>query len=104
MGPDPRIADYIRENRGRYTREAIRQQLIDAGHDPKEIDATWAVLDAPDADDTAGEGFWRRFWLYLLGANLAVFLLVGLLSGMLRAMAAGGSILVIVFLIALGIG
>ena len=44
---DPRIADFIRDNRRRYTREAIRQQLIQAGHDPAAIDATWAALDAP---------------------------------------------------------
>ena len=62
---DPRIADFIRDNRRRYTREAIRQQLIEAGHDPAAIDATWAALDAPDPDATAGEGFWGRFSLFL---------------------------------------
>jgi len=33
------IDDYIRENRERYTREAIREQLIAAGHDPVAVDA-----------------------------------------------------------------
>ena len=82
---DPRIADYIRENRRRYTREAMRQQLIDAGHDPAEIDATWAALDTPDADDTAGEGFWGRFALIVIGLNLAVFVIVVLATGMLSS-------------------
>ena len=101
---DPRIADYIRANRKKLTRQAIRKQLLDAGHDPQEIDATWAALEAPDADDTAGPGFWRRFWIYLLGANVAVFLLVGLLTGMLAAIPGGGGILAFIFVIVLGIG
>ena len=60
---DQRIADYIRDHRGTYTREALTQQLIDAGYTREAIDATWAALDTPDPDDTAGEGFWGRFFL-----------------------------------------
>lgn len=96
---DPRIADFIRDNRRRYTREALRQQLIEAGHDPAQIDATWAALDAPDPDATAGEGFWSRFWLFLLGLNGAVFLLVFLTTGMVN-----NFVLAVVFAIALIIG
>jgi len=96
---DPRIADFIRDNRRRYTREAIRQQLIEAGHDPAAIDATWAALDAPDPDATAGEGFWGRFWLILLGLNGAVFLLVFLTTGMVA-----NFVLAVVLAIALIIG
>lgn len=96
---DPRIADFIRDNRRRYTREAIRQQLIEAGHDPAAIDATWAALDAPDPDATAGEGFWSRFWLFLLGLNGAVFLLVFLTTGMVN-----NFVLAVVLAIALIIG
>jgi hypothetical protein len=103
---DPRIADYIRANRRRYTREAIRQQLIEAGHEPAEIDATWAALDAPDADDVAGEGFWGRFWLFLVGINAAIFLIVVLATGMLNSLVLAvvlGVALVIGALIAWGI-
>ena len=96
---DPRIADFIRDNRRRYTREAIRQQLIEAGHDPTAIDATWAALDAPDPDATAGEGFWSRFWLFLLGLNGVIFLLVFLSTGMVNSFE-----LAVVFAIALIIG
>jgi len=35
---DPKIEAYIRENRAKYTPEAIRGQLIAAGHDPVAID------------------------------------------------------------------
>lgn len=102
---DPRIADYIRTHRRRYTREAIREQLVDAGYAPEEIDATWAALETPDADSTAGEGFWGRFWLFLLGINVAVFLLVGFATGLFGAIAQGGApILLVILAIALGIG
>ena len=78
---DQRIADYIRDHRGTYTREALTQQLLDAGYTREAIDATWAALDTPDPDDTAGEGFWGRFFLVLIGINVAVLVLVGLGTG-----------------------
>jgi len=34
-----KMTDYIRANRDRYSREAIRAQLIAAGHDSAAIDA-----------------------------------------------------------------
>lgn len=80
---DPSIADFIRAHRRKYTRAAITQQLLEAGHDRTAIDATWAALDAPDPDETAGEAFWGRFFLILIGINLAVLLLVGLGTGSL---------------------
>src|SRR5919106_3202059 len=103
---DPRIADFIAKNHGKYTREAIRQQLIDAGHDPADIDATWAMLFTPDPDEeaVAGEGFWPRFFAFLIGLNLAVFLVVALLTGMFGNFAGGGGALAGVLAVALGIG
>ena len=102
---DPRIADYITANRKKYTRQAIRQQLIDAGHDPAEVDRTWAALEAPDADAVIGERFWGRFGLILVGVNVAVFVLVGLLTGMLAyAIDGAGPILPVVLAVALALG
>ncbi len=101
---DPRIADYIRANRKKYTREVIREQLITAGHDPSEIDATWAALDAPDPDAVAGEGFWGRFWLFLVVLNVAIFLVVVVASGMLASITQGSFVLAVVLAIALAIG
>jgi len=101
---DPRIADFIRANRKKYTRDVIREQLIKAGHAPADIDATWAALDAPDPDAVVGQGFWGRFWLYLVGVNVAVFLLVILLTGMLASFAQGTFVLAVVLAIALAIG
>ncbi len=101
---DPRIADYIRENRRRYTRESLTKQLMSAGHDPGEIERTWAALDTPDADDVSGEGFWGRFALILVGINVGVFLLVGLLTGMLPSVAGGSIALLVILGVALVIG
>jgi hypothetical protein len=100
---DPRIEEYIRANRSRYTREAITKQLEEAGHDRAAIDATWNALDAKDPDEVAGEGFWGRFWLYLLGINLAVFLVVLLATGMIGTLGEGSFLLAIILAIALAI-
>jgi hypothetical protein len=83
MGPDRRIAEYISANRGKLTREAITQQLLDAGYQQEAIDATWTALDTPDPDDKAGEGFWGRFWIYLIGLNVAALLLVSFATQMI---------------------
>lgn len=103
---DQRIADFISANRGKYTRDAIRQQLIEAGYSPESIDATWAILDTPDPDEAgvAGEGFWGRFFLFLIGLNVAVFVLVTLATGMLAYVGQGNFALAGVFGVALGIG
>lgn len=103
---DPRIGDFISKNRKKYTREAITQQLVEAGHDPADIATTWSALDTPDPDEAglAGEGFWSRFFLFLIGLNVAVFLLVALTTGMLENFAGGGGALAGVFAVALGIG
>jgi hypothetical protein len=103
---DPRIGDFISKNRKRYTREAITQQLLEAGHDRADIDATWSALDTPDPDEAglAGEGFWSRFFLFVVGLNVAVFLVVALTTGMFTNFAGGGGALAGVFAVALGIG
>ncbi|MDP9244274.1 MAG: hypothetical protein M3O77_04235 [Chloroflexota bacterium] len=41
---DPRIADYVRKHRERYTPEAIRQRLLEAGYPAAEVDAALVAL------------------------------------------------------------
>jgi hypothetical protein len=41
----PEIERYIRENRDRYTREAIERSLREAGHEQAAIDAAWAEVE-----------------------------------------------------------
>ena len=43
---DPQIDEDIRQNRDRDTREAMRQQLTAAGHDPAAVDAAWERVEA----------------------------------------------------------
>ena len=70
--PDQRIARYIRENRDKYTAEALREQLLAAGHPADEIDA--ALADAQEPRDsttwrqTLGRGrFWFAYVGYMIG-------------------------------------
>jgi hypothetical protein len=68
---DPSIEDYIRENRTRYTKEAIRAQLVAAGHPAADVDAAWDRVGGGSA--AAAPVGWRPRWreflvLLVLGA------------------------------------
>lgn len=41
---DPHIADYVRKHRERYTPEAIRQRLLEAGYPAADVDAALVAL------------------------------------------------------------
>ncbi|MDQ2935831.1 MAG: hypothetical protein M3R49_12820 [Chloroflexota bacterium] len=78
---DPKIADYIRAHRDRYTREAITQQLIAAGYEPAAVEATWDALRGDAANPPPrrrGAGYVMT--VYLLG--LAGMLVIVALSGL----------------------
>ena len=67
---DARIADFIREHRPRLTREAITQQLQEAGYAREEIDRTWerlATEEPINADGQEGRLGWYVWLVYLLG-------------------------------------
>ena len=72
------IDEYIRANRGRYTREAITQQLCTAGHDPADVEAAWVrVAEAPreaPARQEAGVGTTLLAVLLALGYGAAILL------------------------------
>ena len=73
---DPKMIEYIRENRGKYTDQAIRENLIAAGHDPEKVEAALASLetaqDAPATPNMPGPHYWR--WAFAI--QLAVLLIV----------------------------
>jgi hypothetical protein len=46
---DDDLHRYLRENRDRYTREALTARAIEAGHDADTVEAAWRDLDAADA-------------------------------------------------------
>jgi hypothetical protein len=50
--PTSDLVAYLRTNSGRYTREALTQRLVAAGHGPEAIAAAWAVIEVED--DAAG--------------------------------------------------
>jgi hypothetical protein len=79
---DP-IRAYITEHRARYTREAIRAQLIAAGHDPSAIDRALeeAWSRSPSGPTQAGKGAERvqlgwAVLLYLAGFYVPIWMLV----------------------------
>ena len=108
MDPDG-IEQYIREHRPRYTDEAIRKNLIAAGHGPAAIDEAFRRF-GPVGQPTPGEatrpsndqsGLMVFTWtLYILGG------IVGLLGVALAAsFGSGAGLAVPIFLVAyLGVG
>ncbi|HEV2073129.1 MAG TPA: hypothetical protein VGR29_05745 [Thermomicrobiales bacterium] len=71
---DSEITRYIRENRDRYTREAIEARLIRAGYSPTEIDALWPPDDEQRPPVPQGRAFWRPFILSVIGMYGITFL------------------------------
>ena len=87
---NPEILRYITANRDWYTREAITRRLIDAGHDPAEIEQAWELIDPRSAGDLPRDRpFWRYFTLgvavvygltflvYALGSGLGIGIILG---------------------------
>ncbi|MDQ2933464.1 MAG: hypothetical protein M3R49_00525 [Chloroflexota bacterium] len=100
---DPRIADYIRQHRDRYTRDAIRQRLAEAGYDPAEIDATWVALETErhDQDTASSPRFWRYFWAWVAVTYLVAFVVVVIATGLLAR--GGMTPVALIYAVALGI-
>lgn len=67
----PEIEAYLRANGAKYTTKALRQQLINAGHDAGEVDAALQETEAARAPQLAATRALRtRFWLSAIGLNL----------------------------------
>lgn len=81
----PEIDAYLREHGDRYTSEALRSQLIEAGHDPDDVDAALRERQSERTGGGSSDEDRRRFrrWtieLYV-GTLVAVFLLVIFFNG-----------------------
>jgi hypothetical protein len=75
---DQRIVDYIRSNRGRYTREGITQQLLQAGYSDQAIEAAWQqhAIEGT-ALGAEGQSLALYVWiLYWLGAGIILAITV----------------------------
>ena len=103
----PEIQRYLDEHGATYTREALRQALLDAGHHAAEVDAAlkeWEVRPrdaAPSATDR------RWFWRWAFGMHLAVLVIIAAVSMVIGSFFTGTwgllVILGVVLLIGLGV-
>lgn len=99
---DP-IRDYLNANRDRFTPDALRRGLLDAGYDPAEVDAAlseWANQGAHPGDREEDQRSFRRWSLLIyVAALVAVVLLTVLMNGTESTglPLIGGAVLVLVF-------
>jgi hypothetical protein len=106
------IDAYIRENRDRYTREALTRRLVSEGHEPAAIEAAWARIEADDAGGSPDVGGppSRPAGRRGLGTTLLIILVTFAYGGAIAAAAAnvfyGGavSILMLAYVVAMLIG
>jgi hypothetical protein len=102
------IEDYIREHRDKYTREAIREQLLAAGHDMASVDAALAES-APPTGKGANDSTRKTFSRWALGLHATAFVgVVGVLwliygSRVSVYLGIGAVILAVVLLVGWGI-
>ena len=82
---DTEIREYLAANQYTYTRDALRQQLIERGYDPARVDAAVATIGWQREQGPMGEEGERRRRLltgYVMALFLAVFLAFGFASTM----------------------
>ena len=83
---DPNIRDYIQSMSGRYIPEAIRANLIAAGHDPAAVDAELAAIAAERATGSGNKnGLVSEAWILFIVGGVAG------LAGVALAASAGSS-------------
>jgi len=76
MDPDPTaIDDYIQANRGTYTDEAIRDNLVSAGHDPLAVEAALRRTGPgtawnPEPQPAATGGLMAEAWILFIACGL----------------------------------
>jgi len=75
----PEIETYLREHGARYTAEALRRELIAAGHDPEEVDAALRETEATRAPNVAETSTLRsRFWRWAIALHVAALVVATL--------------------------
>lgn len=99
----PEIQEYLARHGREYTPEALRRGLVDAGHDPAEVDEAldeWRASSAEVAPDVPIQTFSRwAFWLHA-GAVAGMFVLVLAANGLdAFGLATLGALVLILFLL-----
>jgi hypothetical protein len=74
----PEIEAYIREHGDRYTPEALRRALLEAGYEPTEVDAALRELESRRAASADNDGRRSRFWLVAIGLHVAALVVAGI--------------------------
>lgn len=103
----PEIDAYLREHGSRYTSEALRQQLIAAGHNAAEVDAALREAGATRAAHVSETGSLRgRFWLWAIGLHVAALAVatVWILIGATSQVYVGIAIVVLGIALLVGLG
>ena len=105
----PEIRAYLDEHGGTYTSKALRQGLIDAGHDPAEVDAAiaeWEAVHASGAGTEAADRrrFSRTALLLHVGAFAAVIGVAFLVYGARVAGYLGIAAIILAVILAVGWG
>src|SRR5688572_1644417 len=80
-GMRPDIQRYLDEQGARYTRDALRQALLDAGYETVEVDGAlleWNAQRAAASDVPADVR--RRFWVFTLAVHAAVLVAIAALA------------------------
>jgi hypothetical protein len=99
----PEIEAYLRQHGARYTSEALRRRLIDAGHDAAEVDAALRESESTRSALLSDRQAFDRWALWLhIGAFVALILMVVLLNGIQGLGAATIAAIVLSIFLALG--
>ena len=74
----PEIESYLRDHGDRYTDEALRDQLLKAGHAPEEVDAALQERAAGRVAAATGPDERGKFWKLTWALHVGAWLLLGL--------------------------
>jgi hypothetical protein len=103
----PEIERYLRENGDRYTTEALRRQLLDAGHSPVDVDNALREWEASRVTGRSPDAERRRYTLWAVGLHVVALALIAvwLIPTGAYAFGAAWTILIILFVVLLiGLG
>ena len=97
---NPRITDYIQRHRATYTKDALRQMLLQQGYDPAEVEQGFVAVESGQVRPAR---LTARFWLIFVGYIVALYGITLLLFGITPAGLFIVPILAIPLVIAAGI-
>jgi hypothetical protein len=103
----PEIEAYLREHGATYTSDALRKQLIAAGHDATEVDEALRLTEAArTAQASQTQGLRGRFWLWATGLHVAALAVatVWILLGSTSESYVGPVIIVLGIALLIGLG